>query len=253
MKNNNIIYEGSLVSKYFSFKCTCKGIVDINPLNVALAESMIIHNSSYKKSTNTKAYPKGDYYGSSSYWAGLFFSLAASKSKLTTFDADNVNSVFEKMDIHLFKTDLENITYLLVSAIDRENSTHLNAKNGRIEITIKIINIIKSGSFFIDLENKKGTFSLVTELSRKINERSNYAFATKFCHYLCLYSKNIDSDTYVIFDSITSDNLGKYDKLYRKSKDFNYYKNYYDSMKALATKNGVSLQGLDHLLWYYYK
>ena len=101
--------------------------------------------------------------------------------------------------------------------------------------------------------------------------RENYAFATKFCHYACLYLLRglQEEDNYSIYDEILGASLVAYAEeygIFKNKKGDSYtqddFKNYaiYGAVidkirEKVAAQTGylISRNGFDHLLWYYHK
>lgn len=172
------------------------------------------------------------------------------------------------------------LVYNAVCAVDAENSTHINAdKVGRKELTDRIVE--KKDNLLKDLKNTKD-YPLIRILSEETNPkdmagntnpaRKNFSFATKFCHYACIYmfeNKDVEyRDSYSIYDNIVSNALKTYydyeESQPQKNNSENgeffveKYRNYQEYIDKLRTKaaNGsspVSRNGFDHLLWFYYK
>lgn len=213
-----------------------KGIelVKITKKNVAIAESIFRNDSSYFKATNKDAKPKGKYGGSSAYWIN---------------ELKKCNSGGE---------EYEKIIKEIVYALDRENSTHLNSDGvGRDEIPENIYTDYKNPT---KLKNalKRDNYEVYGCIARKTEKgRSNRSFASKFCHYLSyyLFKKEEDRDRYPIYDSVTKKALSYY--LKEKSVFNNYnldcYKQYKEAIDEIIRGKNISRNGLDHLLWLYYK
>ena len=251
-----LIQEEFKESEQFKFDMLTKDLVKINRKNVAFVEAMIRNDSAYLKSFNKDAKPtytkKNNlkYPGSSAYWI--------TKVKELIFD--------EKCPADYYNT-MKNV----VSAIDRENSTHLNSDLvGIDEITDRIVEIDRA--VLIDyLKNPAEDFKLIQIISKptkpkdkKHKPRTNYSFATKFCHYMSFYLfEDNEQDNFSIFDGVMLKAIMKYADHYKiknknkkfKKADLEDYKTFYnlvDEVRSLADEK-VSRNGLDHLLWYYYK
>ena len=170
--------------------------------------------------------------------------------------------------------DKNEIIYEVISAIDRENSTHLTAdKNaskyegaGRKELSIKIARRLKSLREI--LRDRKKGMKLIDKLAEKTadgNGRQNYSFATKFCHYACFYLLQglPEQDNYSIYDDVLGKSLPAYMEYYKLNKytqeNFKSYKIYSEVIDAIREKAAIetgyliSRNGFDHLLWYYHK
>ena len=117
-------------------------LVQLTLDNVARVEAMIYTDSSYSRGGDDTAIPNPRFKGSSAYWFNIF------KKELEKL---NNGSELNCID--------NEIIFSLVSAIDSENSTHLNAHpkgytgiDGRTEITNRIMGITK-GDFTYYLSN----------------------------------------------------------------------------------------------------
>ena len=100
--------------------------------------------------------------------------------------------------------------------------------------------------------------------NKEFKSRTNQSFASKFCHYACLYvfKGNKEADNFSIYDKILETVLPWYWSRFKvgelkKSGKFNYeeYSEVIDEIRIENSKNGymISRNGLDHLLWYYHK
>ena len=227
-------------------------LVVLSQDNVAIVEAMIQNDSAYLKSSDKTAEPTSKYGGSTAYWM----------TKLKT-------AVLTETDI-----SQEEYTFILagaIAAVDRENSTHLNADGvGREEILNRIQKINKR-DFVYYLKDPDGTnfrlFTLIAGqthpkgLSPKGNvyrPRTNVSFASKFCHYACFYlfEGDIEQDNYSIYDDVLKKILPRYIKYYEIPKrDIGDYREYRKTVDEIIKKAGagISRNGFDHLLWYYYK
>ena len=256
-------------------------LVAITQRNVAIVEAMIRNDSAYIRSNQPKAKiiykevrgkqrsslsatdwrervlndaPFIKYGGSTAYWM----------EKLKRYLLDGTSDE---------KYSYEEIIFYAISAIDRENSTHLNADGvGRMEITERILEIPPQELTNYLKEPAKYDYNLIKIISKRTRPQSsgkkprvNYSFATKFCHYACFYLFNgySEQDNFSIFDSVMEKALIKYIKRYKLNytkSDFKKYPLFLNAIsevisKSIATGEGtsVSRNGLDHLLWYYYK
>ena len=181
---------------------------------------------------------------------------------------------------------LSSIRYLIggvVWAIDRENSTHLNAGvNGRRTLVRRIVNECET---FENLKERlqrddMGENGLLQQLARSINnERANLSFASKFCHYASYYFlEGNERDRYSIFDNVVGKVLPCYLEQLNEGRRFDRYneavrlrnnfvnnggpnnpvdyKLYHEGIGALLSKDekqGISRNGFDHLVWYFHK
>lgn len=219
--------------------------------NVAIVEAMIRNDSAYIHSTNVNACPiykkNGEikYGGSSAYWMTLL------KNALINDRLDNGYSY----DV---------IIKGAVEAVDRENSTHINAdKQGRSEISSRIIEFDREELIKCLKDPDYKDMKLIREISRvtsaSYRARCNPSFASKFCHYACFYVfEGTDyQDNYSIYDSILKKVLPFYLGFYKISKkyDLNDYKDYRNAVDDIRKASGIEISrnGFDHLLWYYHK
>lgn len=245
-------------------------IIVISQKNAAKAEFAMNNDSVYIRAGDKTALPKGSYNGSSAYWF--------SHMRLSLFD--------DKYNQYSYEYIVKNV----IAAVDRENSTHLNAdKCGREEMKKRIMNFGKEND--VELSKKKlkdcldkGTLDLYerlrekTDLSsynnfsqKKYNPRENPSFASKFCHYACFYlfEDSDAQDNYPIFDNVVSKALPLYLKYYnlpdgdwydyksyrekvKKLQDYSFYRQQIDAI-IKASEVEISRNAFDHLLWYYFK
>ena len=219
-------------------------LVELSIENVAIVEAMIQNDSAYIKSENQEAVPtrkkEGSvkYGGSTAYWM----------TQLKDFLEQNSHAQFT----------YEEIISKAVEAVDRENSTHLNAdKTGRKEITNRILNIK-------NLENKlkNANLDLIETISAKTSAKTrarvNLSFASKFCHYACFYLFEglPEQDNYSIYDNVVKKVLQKYVNYYNlPTRNLDNYREYQKTIDEIITqsKSHISRNGFDHLLWYYFK
>lgn len=242
-------------------------LLELSLDNVARVEAMIREDSNYCESGNPQSKPFASkdgtqYKGSTAYW------MTRLKDALTS----SINE----------EDDLEKIIYEAISAVDRENSTHLTADNkvseykdkgaGRRELTLRLLkfkNLLESlrrkdYRIIEILRAKTGK-----DINGKIRGRENYSFATKFCHYACyyLFYGEDEADNYSIYDNILATAVIEYAKYYRvlnehkqytviDFQDYNTYSHVIDQIREnVANETGylISRNGFDHLLWYYHK
>ena len=244
--------ELTLSNKYKLTVITGTELVELTPKNVAIVEAMLRNDSSTLKSFDKKAAPKGKYKGSTAYW------MTQLKNALQ--DTSSIQDEIYK-----------NIITEAVAAVDRENSTHLNADGiGREEITNRLYRIDKQ-LFMSYLKNPDKTkFELISIISDKTNPtgtnskgkeykgRTNISFASKFCHYACyyLFEGEEEQDNYSIYDNILSKAIPLYvDHYGLKNCELNTYSKYRDTIDAIIknSKTAISRNGFDHLLWYYFR
>lgn len=141
-----------------------------------------------------------------------------------------------------------------------------------------------------DKKNEINLIELIYNKNFRTDGKKNYiSFATKFCHYMCLFNKD-NRDKYPIFDNVLGRVIPLYVDYFKKSDDrfknvesdfediivvkgnekyidlrkregqakFNIidnYNSYCQLLKMLKekSKKEISFTGLDHLLWYCYK
>lgn len=222
-----------------------KEIVKITKDNVAIAEAMIRNDSDYIVMYDTKAKESGAYY----------------LSQLKSVYED------EKRGVHP-QENVKNIIENVVAALDRENSTHLNADGvGREAISERIYKEYKSGRLFDLLKNPGKDYELFKIIEKKTKPkdkakhgRVNTSFASKFCHYAAffVFEGKKEQDNYSIWDSVLRKTIPTYLDYYKlDSKKYNL-KDYVSYQKAIddirnSADEKVSRNGFDHLLWYYYK
>ena len=240
----NQIQKELKLSQEKLLKTIVPDLVELSIENVAIVEAMIQNDSAYIKSENKEAVPtrKKDgsvkYGGSTAYWM----------TQLKDFLEQNSQAQFT----------YEEIISKAVEAVDRENSTHLNAdKTGRKEITNRILNIK-------NLENKlkNANLDLIETISAKTSAKTrarvNFSFASKFCHYACFYLFEglPEQDNYSIYDNIVKKVLQKYVNYYHlPTRDLDNYREYQETIDEIIaqSKSHISRNGFDHLLWYYFK
>jgi hypothetical protein len=227
-------------------------LVLLSPDNVAIVEAMIQNDSAYLKSSDKSAKPKGQYGGSTAYWMTLL------KSILINSESCNIK--------------YEDIIAGAVAAVDRENSTHLNADGvGRKEITERIVSINRQCLVYYLKEPDASKLELVRIIAEETNpigvdkngkvyrRRRNLSFASKFCHYACFYlfEGQPEQDNYSIYDNVLKKAMPKYIKHYgvekRNLDDYAEYRKTVDDIITKASKKQISRNGFDHLLWYYFK
>lgn len=158
-----------------------------------------------------------------------------------------------------------------VEAVDRDNTTHLNAdKVGRKQISDRLCNISRE-KLKEYLANPKGAdYKLIEIISKEtdsINKpRRNISFASKFCHYAAFYlfEGQEQQDNFSIYDEVLRKAMKKYIEFYNIKADLSSitgekkvegYIAYQNAVDAVIEKaeNRISRNGFDHLVWYYYK
>lgn len=228
-------------------------LVELSLDNVSKVEAMIQNDSAYLKASDEKSEPKGKYIGSTAYWV---------IQKLKPVLLDNITVSDDE-----YKETLGHI----IKSVDRENSTHLNAdKYGRDQILERLLKIKKSDFVYFLKEPINSNFKLIDIIAEKTvvpisdikhHSRTNVSFASKFCHYACFYlfEGKPEQDNYSIYDNIVKQAIPKYLNYYKlhESKKINLddYRIYYKTIDEIIkiSKSGISRNGFDHLLWYYYK
>ena len=217
-------------------------LVELSRGNVAKVEAIIRNDSAYIKSSNIK------YQGSTAYqMIQLKDALLGSESH---------------------EGDYYDVLSRAVIAVDRDNSTHLNADLvGRDEITRRLYNISKERLIEYLKRPKDTAYRLIEMLSSPTHpqdanhkHRSNLSFASKFCHYACFYifEGEVEQDNYSIYDNVVRKVLPRYCEYYHIAKlrhRDNDYAKYQETIDAIIKAAGghISRNGFDHLLWYYFK
>lgn len=228
-------------------------LAELTENNVAIVEAMIRNDSAYIKSSDVKACPSGKYSGSTAYWMTELKNYLFLNQSEYTYNEIIVNAV---------------------NAVDRENSTHINAdKCGRREISDRIIKMDQN-EFIKSLQDpsynnkllypKYKNMLLFNEIARKTsapkNARVNISFGSKFCHYACyyLFEGQDYQDNYSIYDYIVRTVLPWYLSYYKIEPNFNLekydeYRKAVDSIRKNSSSTPISRNGFDHLLWYFHK
>lgn len=249
--SNTIQAEWSLAQEKMISTITVAGkeLVVLSRDNIAKVEAMIRNDSSYLQSTNKGAQMiigkngKVKYGGSSAYWMTMLKEALLSKKKLAY--------------------PYEQIIEHAVEAVDRENSTHLNADLvGRTEIVKRICSLSRSELLKCLRDPEESELKLFRIIAQKTSAerkaRTNPSFASKFCHYACFYvfEGTEYQDNYMIYDSILKRVLPRYLEYYGLRKyDLSDYAQYRKAVDAIRKASGVEISrnGFDHLLWYYHK
>lgn len=217
-----------------------KEYVKLTPKNVAKVEAMIRTDSKYSRAG------KKDNQEASPFW------ILEMKQYL-----ENEN--------YKGKETFEKVVENVVTYIDKENTTHLNADTvGRKEMTNRIVSC--KDKLIEYLKDPNGTdleliriLSEKTEASKKA--RCNLSFASKFCHYACRYmfEGQPEQDNFSIYDSIVKKALPIYCELYglkkRSRKALRDYGAYRETVDQIIHASGgkISRNGFDHLVWYFFK
>lgn len=245
MENMTLIQQEEKLSVKYELKKNPKNrkLVQLSQDNVARVEAMIRTDSAYSKTNDIKNKK------SSAYWMTELKKILIDKAVVTP-------DCYK----HIIKNCIE--------AVDRENSTHINAdKIGRKELSERVYKL-ESEDLLKYLSNPKETnYKLINILSKRTNPtekdckpRKNYSFATKFCHYACLYlfEGKKEQDNYAKYDYILSKNIPEYAKIYNIPIPDDYNTNYEVYINLIdniikQSGNKISRRGFDHLLWYFHK
>lgn len=252
-KMTKIQQESEQAKRYMLKTIKKTNLVALTQDNVARVEAMIQNDAAYLNAVSKNSKPKNEEGGSTAYWMCALEKYINNKDR-TTWD---------------YKQIIEHA----VCAVDKDNSTHLNADNvGRKQITDRIAKIDpnelteylkdphKPGLKWNDywLFNKIAAQTKPTD--KKYKPRTNKSFASKFCHYACFYlfEGKPEQDNYSIYDSVVKEALPLYAKYYDINiKEYNL-EDYVDYSKIIEkilemSGNNISKNGFDHLLWYYFK
>lgn len=219
-------------------------LVKLTPQNVAIVEAMVRADSNYTRLGDINQYPgKDGRPGSVAFWmTQLKLYLEGEKTEYSR----------------------EDIISNAVIAVDRENSTHLNAdkKQGRKVITDRIRKLSDDDLISMLKYPKETCYKLIMIIAERTTEekggRVNVSFASKFCHYACfwLFEGKTEQDNYSIYDNVVRKALPAYLVKYNLPKfKLLHYAEYQAAVDALLEKSGnlISRNGLDHLLWYGHK
>ncbi len=219
--------------------------------NVAIVEAMIRNDSSYIRMNDVSAGPeytrsgRQTYGGSSAYWMTQLKKCLALEDGVADYS-------------------YEQVIRGAVASVDRENSTHLNADScGRDEIIKRILSLTKKELLIClsqpDYEDLKLVRLIAKMTSAEKRARTNWSFASKFCHYACffLFDGMTSQDNYSIYDSILRSVLPDYLEYYgiKEIFDLSDYKQYQQAIDRIREASGIEISrnGFDHLLWYYHK
>ena len=227
-------------------------LVLLSPGNVAIVEAMIQNDSAYLKSSDKQAAPDGKYRGSTAFWMVLLKEVLI--GYVPTSD-DGYRKILEGA----------------IVAVDRENSTHLNADGiGRDEILNRLIQLDKAqlveclkypdatNLWLINYISEPTHPTGCSQRGTPYRARTNVSFASKFCHYACFYlfEGEEEQDNYSIYDYVLKAVLPKYIAYYGlKDWDLDNYGEYRKAVDDIiaAANAKISRNGFDHLLWYYFK
>lgn len=239
---NKICHELHLAKHYMLKPIKNTELVALTLDNVAKVEAMIKNDAAYLNSGNINFSEKG---GSTAYC------MCALRNYINS-DSKDTNRYRE-------------IIFNAVCAVDRDNSTHLNADGvGRDEITNRICSIQLKDLINYLKRPHETEYALVKIIADKTSAtkraRENKSFASKFCHYACFYlfEGQNEQDNYSIYDSILKNALPYYAEYYKikiTKKDLEDYAKYSEIIEKILEMSGnnISKNGFDHLLWYYFK
>ena len=211
---------------------------------------MILNDSAYLKSSDVDAGPQFKRDGSVKYGGSTAYWMTQLKNIL--IDGESAD-----------ESEYRRRITGAVGAVDRDNSSHLNADGvGREEMVERLVSLPVS-RLLECLERPDATgLELVTYLSARTHPekrvRENQSFASKFCHYACFYffEGRPGQDNYSIYDNVMCRTVPLYLAHYRLgSFDLTDYGEYRKAVDKIIEPSGesVSRNGFDHLLWYYFK
>lgn len=171
----------------------------------------------------------------------------------------------------LTEQNYNNFIGQIVDAVDRENSTHLNAgKNGRASVTA-ILQKYTLPQLKDLLKNQNGNYDLLKEIAfpkpKTKGVKDRFSYASKLCQRLCveLLKGTSYEDTYCKYDTVLEKALPFYYKEYcgkiikpsNYRKQYSTYIKYVDEIRQAAHEyhggNIISRNGFDHLIWYCHK
>ena len=171
----------------------------------------------------------------------------------------------------LTEENYNNLIGQIVDAVDRENSTHLNAgKNGRASVTA-ILQKYTLPQLKDLLKNQNGNYDLLNEIAfpqpKAKGVKDRFSYASKLCHNLCieLLQGTPYEDGYCKYDTVLEKALPLYYKEYcgkiikpsNYRKQYSAYIKYVDEIRQAAQEcyDGkiISRNGFDHLIWYFHK
>ena len=164
----------------------------------------------------------------------------------------------------------------IIKRINSENSTRMS--NPEMEkIAERIVDHASTKDILMNmLKGKKyslidiiaETINTTTNGNKKERNRSNFSFATKFCHYMCFYLFEGEDwqDNYSIYDNIVIKVLPDYAKSFgteydlkpfnkSKKNPIEYYEEYQKCIDNILKESGnkISRNAFDHIMWYYTK
>lgn len=281
--SNNLIAQERCMAGQFLTE-TDDGEVEITHDNVVKVEAMISYDSKYARSGNKESGPDDAWKenavptkkaeeaeNATKNWSP--FNVYKGYRGSTAFWMDKLKDFYFVKDSYsnIPKSRSEIFSFIIfnaVCAVDTENSTHINAdKVGRVQLSERII--AHQNDLIELLKNDNRTYELISILSMDTEpeegsgfpSRNNFSFATKFCHYACLYLFDEEfseyQDSYSIYDDILGSALGMTPAQGKHTGEYyaTFYKGYQDLIDQKIKESGqpVSRNGFDHLLWYFYK
>lgn len=269
--SSNLIAQERCMAGQFLTE-TDDGEVEITHDNVVKVEAMISYDSKYARSGNKESGPDDAWKEEAkNNWAP--FKEYDGYRGSTAFWMDRLKDFYFVKDSYsnIPKSRTEIFSFIIfnaVCAVDTENSTHINAdKVGRVQLSERII--AHQNDLIELLKNDNGAYELISILSsdtspkdkEKYHSRNNFSFATKFCHYACLFLFDEEfseyQDSYSIFDDILGSALGMTPAQGKHTGEYyaTFYKGYQDLVDQKIKESGqpISRNGFDHLLWYFYK
>ena len=164
----------------------------------------------------------------------------------------------------------ENELFTLLKRLNAENSTRVSDSDLAV---IKNNIICQQDKLIADL--KKPDYAVIDIITQDCQKKP-FSFATKLCHYACLYMFNEAArDNFPIFDDIIRTHLGKYSEDWNTKKDDatnrklvrnqtpkelaqttgglgRFYLFYVDVISDLAEKHHISKTGVEQLIWFYH-
>lgn len=217
-------------------------LVELSQDNVVLVESFLLNDSAFMRGTDKKNRKSTAY------------CMACLKEALTGKAVD--------------ESEYRECLINAISAVDRDNSTHLNAdKVGKEEIfnrlfaygKDRLLNSLANGDLeLIDLIAAPTHPTGVSQNGNKYKARINLSYASKFCHYACFYffEGKKEQDNYSIWDSVVTKALPLYIRHYGigipKIDSYEIYQLAIDDI-IRRSRARISRNGFDHLVWFYFK
>ena len=245
---------------YFDTYKDNNSVVELSTRNVYLAEAMFKNDSAYLKANDENGYPTKkclkeitkEYKINYNYNNTELYDRCLSKGNYKGLSAFWFSEL-KKMNPHINNQSDDKYKFILAGAaqsVDRENSTHLNSDHQRCEIIGRLCEYTPSGLYNLILYPEE-KFELITVISDKTNPkdekfspRSNFSFATKFCHYYSYYIfKGNCRDNYSIFDNVLKNAL----PLYLKHFNICLQEYYQEGMSSKINKIIKSNRYLDFL------